>query len=472
MRRPPTGHLDSLPVPLPVTAAIGLVVVVCVNLLPLVGVVAWGWNLTSLLVLYWMEALATVVMAAVKALFAERGSPGISGSVEPLHELREKRGGWRPRPEWPPIYPRNIPFALSVVGVWSVTALPLTLLYWGTNSPDISLSLNLVMGIGALLIAQGRDFITEYVGDEEYATASAQELLRTPTQLGVVVLSVGLLATDSREGGAVLLVGVVVAKAAISAYRFYADHVGEPILRLGERFAADVSEPPPELELPDAPVRGRVEVDARSVLLGSIWAVAFGFATRFGMGSVVVTGFAVLAQRPLWIAVGLTAILAVIAGRVCSFYLRYGTIEYQRRGDDLMAYDTLLDSPQWIVPVDSATEFSVKNAIVDRLRGTDTLTVANVASADGRDVQLGPVRDASEAVETLDLPVEETARPARDPSVIVAALLLLLAFLAVPAGLILAPQVETSTAVSIVAVLGPLCALPVGALLWAALARL
>ncbi|SEA06449.1 hypothetical protein SAMN04488065_1654 [Haloplanus vescus] len=467
MRRPSTG-----PESLPVTAALGLALVVVANLLPLVGVVAWGWDLTSLLVLYWVEACVTMVMAAVKALFAERGSPGISGSIEPLHELREKRGGWRPHPNWPPLYPRNVPFALSVVGAWSVTALPLTLLHWGADGPDIALSLDLLAGIGALLVSQVRDFVTEYVGDEEYATVSAQELLQTPIQLGVVVLSVGLLAADSRAGSLALLVGVVLVKAAVSAYRFYADHVGEPLVQLGERFTADASEPPPELDLPDAPVRGRVGVDARSVLLGSVWAVAFGFATRFGMGSLVVAGFAALTRRPLWIALGLVPLLAVVAGRVCSFYLRYGTIEYQRRGENLVAYDTLLDAPQWVVPVDSTTEFSVKNAIVDRLRGTDTLTVADVASADGRDVQLGPVRDAEAAAETLDLPVEETARPARDPTVIAAASLLVLAFLAVPAGLFLAPQVERSTAVGIVVVLGPFGAIPVVALLWVVLARI
>ena len=65
------------------------------NLLPLVGVVALGWSLWSLLVVYWVEAFSTVVLAAVKTLFAERGSPGLSGQIEPLHELREKRGGWK-----------------------------------------------------------------------------------------------------------------------------------------------------------------------------------------------------------------------------------------------------------------------------------------------------------------------------------------------------------------------------------------
>jgi len=95
----------------------------------------------------------------------------------------------------------------------------------------------------------------------------------------------------------------------------------------------------------------------------------------------------------------------------------------------------------------------------------------NVKIYGGFDGVIEAAGDADEAVETLGLPVEETTRPERDPAIIAAASGLLLAFAAVPVGLVLAPQVETGTAVGITVVLGPLCALPVGALLWAALSR-
>jgi hypothetical protein len=62
----------------------GAVVLLGANLLPLIGVIGLGWSLWSLLVVYWVEAFSTVVIAAVKTLFAERGSPGISGQIEPL----------------------------------------------------------------------------------------------------------------------------------------------------------------------------------------------------------------------------------------------------------------------------------------------------------------------------------------------------------------------------------------------------
>ncbi len=454
---------------------LGASVLVGANLLPLVGVVAWGWSLWSLLVVYWVEAFSTIVLAAIKALFAERGSPGVSGRIEPLHELRAKRGGFRIRESWPPLYPRNVPFALSILGVWSVTVLPLSVLYWLAADPPDVFSLDLLLGLVALVFAQTLDFVVEYIGAEEYAEVSAEELVRTPAQLTVVLLSLAVFATGGgRAGGLLVLVGVVVGKASLSLYRFYVEHVGTPILRIGDRLLDDdgLGEPPPELELPDEGVQARVGVNARSVLLGSVWSIAFGFANRLGLGVLALSGLAIVSREPAWIVGGLFLIGVFVAARVFSYFFRYGTIEYQRRSDTLVAYDTLLGAPQWIATVDASTEFSVKNAIADRLLGTGTLTISGVESVDRDEVQVGPVTEIDRVVETLALPVEETARPERDPAVIGAASVLMLCFVALPVGLFFTSRVSDATAGTVVVVLGPFLLVPVGVLLWAALARI
>jgi hypothetical protein len=452
----------------------GAVVLLGANLLPLVGVVGFGWSLWSLLVIYWVEAFSTVVLAAVKTLFAERGSPGISGQIEPLHELREKRGGWILRNTWPPIYPRNIPFALSMLGVWSVTVLPLSILYWLAAEPPAVLSLDLVLGLGALVVAQIVEFVTEYIGTEEYTEVSAQEIMRTPAQLTVLVLSLGVFAADGgRTGGLLILVSVILAKTTASLYRFYVEHVGTPILGLGDRLVdEDASEPPPELDLPDTDVQARVTVSAKSVLLGSVWSIAYGFANQLGLGALAFLGLAVVSREPVWVALGLLIVCAIIAARVLSYCFRYGTVEYQRRGDTLVAYDTLLEAPQWIVTVGPFTEFSVKNAIADRLLGTGTLTISGVESVDSGTVQVGPVADIDRVVETLELPVEETTRPERDPAVIGAACVLMLCFVAVPVGLFFSSRVSDAMAGALTVLFGPFLLLPVGVLLWAALSRI
>jgi hypothetical protein len=114
----------------------------------------------------------------------------------------------------------------------------------------------------------------------------------------------------------------------------------------------------------------------------------------------------------------------------------------------------------------------VKNAIADRLLGTGTLTISGVESVDGDDVQLGPVTDLDRVVDTLDLPVEETTRPERDPAVIGAASVLMLCFVAVPVGLFFTSRISDTMAGALALVFGPFLLLPVGVLLWAALSRI
>ena len=455
------------------TAIVGLPTVVAANLLPLVGVTVWGWNLGALLVLYWLEAIATVLLAALKSLFAERGSAGMPSRVEPVHELRAKRGGWWPREGWPPVYPRNVPVTLSILGIWVVVVLPLSVLYWLSADLSVPLSAGLLLGVGGLGFSHAAEFVTDYIGEAEYREVSAAELAATPALLSGVVLFVGLVSFDAGQSSArAVLIVVVLGKTAASTYRFSVAHLGA----LGDRLESllpdrDRSEPPPEISLPDAPVSGRVSVNTRAVLAGSIAAIWYGFANRVGVAVLGGFAFSILVGS-LWIAaLAAIPIVVVMAARILSYYLRYGTIEYQRRGDVVVAYDTVLEEPQWIAEVYTA-DFSVQNLIADRILGTGTLGISGVDSVDRGTVRFGPVTDLDAAIETLDLPVRRTERPDRDPAVVVAAAVLAATFLVFPGALFFSPQVNDGTAAGITLVFAPFLLLPVGVLLWAGLSRI
>jgi hypothetical protein len=441
------------------------------NLVPLVGVLTLGWNVYSLLVLYWIEGLVTVVLAAAKALFAERGSPGLP-DIEPLHELREKRGGWRPVARLPAVYPRNVPFAASILGFWTVAVLPASVLYWLTAAPVIRPSLSLLVGGVGLVSTQLHEFLSDYLAGQEYADVSAQEILREPLQLGLVTLTVGLLASaGDRSSGLVLLTGIVVVKTTTSVYRIVTDHTDLPVPSvLDGAFDGSHAEPRPDIDSPDGPVRGRISVDAAPVLLGSLPMVAFGFAHRSTFAILMGLTFAALTGGSVWLVLGLVFVLVVAGARIGSYYLRYGTIEYRRHEKQLVAYDTALGAVQWTAPVDSAT-FSIRNAIPDRLLDTGTLEVSGV-DPDDRDAQLGPVADLDATIETLELPVADPARPDRDLSVIASALILALFFLAVPAGLAVSPNVDTAQLIGLAIGVGPIFLLPVVLMIWAALRRM
>ncbi|ERG97587.1 MAG: hypothetical protein J07HQX50_01614, partial [Haloquadratum sp. J07HQX50] len=184
------------------TIVFGAFGVMIVNLIPLIGVAADEWNLRAILLIYWVEAVTTVLIAATKSLFAEQGSPGLQTKMEPLHELRAKRGGFQLFHGWPLIYPRNIPFALTILGFWISVGAPPSVLYLWFRRPEFIFSVDILLSIGALVGMQVFEFITEYIGENEYVDVSAQAIIQTPAQFSAVVLSVGILSTagDSVTG--------------------------------------------------------------------------------------------------------------------------------------------------------------------------------------------------------------------------------------------------------------------------------
>ncbi|SFR65564.1 hypothetical protein SAMN04488124_3206 [Halogeometricum limi] len=450
-----------------------MLAVTCVNFVPLVGVTVWDWNLTSLLVLYWVEAFVTVLVAAVKALLAEHGSPEITSGIEPLHELREKRGGWEPRPDWPFIYPRNVPLAVTILGFWAVFLVPMTLLFWSPSLGSV-LSVGLVAGVLALVVTQIAEFVTEYVRDERYREVSAREILRTPTLLTFSLVCVGLLTVGSSgsDTSLFLLVLAVLSKTLVSVFGFYAQRVENPLFGLGDRLfdEEEFREPPPEIELPDAAIDGRVRVARTPVVLTSLPYIAFGFASRPGLFVLCLFALALISGKLSWIAITALIILCIAGVRILSYYLRYGTVEYQRRGEMLVAYDTLLEAPQWTADV-ARSSFSVKNAIADRLLDTGTLTISGVEGVEGSKVQFGPVVDIERAVETLGLPVRETERPEGDLGVVAAVGFLFLFFSILPAGVVLDPDVSTEFAMALGLVFAPFILFHVAVLVWVGLAR-
>ena len=450
-------------------------VIIAANMVPLVGVLLGDWNVWTLLILYWIEAFSTVLLGSLKSLFARRGSPDVVGQREPLHELRHKRGGWRPLSTLPPVYPRNIPFALSILGIWGSTIVPITVLSWVTIETPLVISWEIGLSIGALLIAQVIEFIVVYLGSKQYEKVSAREILQRPTQLTLAVMILGGIGlTASQRAGVAVLGGFVIVKTILSVSRESTGPIASSLQALFDRFSDDreLSRPQPEPELPDDAVQARVTVSPKSVLLGSISTILLTVVNRgvalllLGVVAAIVTG------NLAWGGVGLGVLVCVFGVRVGSYYLRYGTIEYQRRGDALVAYDTVLDAPQWTVPVHSRARFEIKNAIPDRLFDTGTLSISNVEGTPTNTVQFGPVTDLDRAIETLGLPVRHDGRPDQDPAVVGAALVLALFFAGVPLVMLGSSQVSEAEAAGIFVLLAPFFAMLIGVLLYAMLARI
>ena len=164
------------------------IVLVAFNLIPLVGVVFWGWNVVTLLVLYWVENGIVGILNVPKMLLAR-------GPVIPDEGPLRVNGG---------LAASNVGLVLFflihyglfwfVHGVF-VFALPAFATFTeemtdgffpGTIEPTISSAIRgpdmsaVAWGALGLAISHGASFVVNYVGRREYLRVSAARQMFAP----------------------------------------------------------------------------------------------------------------------------------------------------------------------------------------------------------------------------------------------------------------------------------------------------
>ena len=61
------------------SSPVALAILIAVNALPLVGVLLWGWNLWSILILYWLEnGIVGLLNVGKMALARARATPALA----------------------------------------------------------------------------------------------------------------------------------------------------------------------------------------------------------------------------------------------------------------------------------------------------------------------------------------------------------------------------------------------------------
>ena len=412
--RPPTrGDADAF---LPTLLA---------NLLPLLGVVALEWNPATLVVVYGLEVLLSLVVAAGQALFAQRSPPENPDGVLTISEahLSDKRGSVRPIERLPPIYPRNVPFALGVS-----TLVAMYMLFFGAlltaivdapaelARPDVPLSV--VALVGGHLAETKR----EYFDERGYERVSPYAVIETPARQLFVVL-IAIVPLGLALGSTAALALVVGAKLLVEWSSHRASRDESDGNRFVDRFVGwfagptDAAAREEPVDAPSSPPAVRVRPDRTAVVLEGAFLGCWRLAGYLPFAGIVwfVALLTVVAwlDSPLvfWVGVAgfLAALAALAAIQFVRYYLAVGTLEYQRRDDHLVAYDRLVEEPQWAVPIDHLRNVAVVNdRFVDRLLGTRTIRVATGWGARERERRLGPVADPDRLVEGFDLPLSTT----------------------------------------------------------------
>lgn len=421
---PSTSRLGDL------RTRLGFLPLCLANLLPLVGVFRFGWDPTTLVVVYALELFVSLPIAGVTALFA--GRPPRAGYAE-THDgsvisvsngVAEKRGSVEVVPWLPPIYPRNLPFAAAVGGAAAWVAMVVgVVLADVVPTGDVLARPEVLLSVLALVVGGAAEAVRDH-RDGGYRTASPYDVVETPARRAVFVVGVVIVASGVVPAGVdVVLVGVVLAKLVVewSGYRAARGDGGRLSRWLSgpEPSDGDGSTPAEPPTVPDGAPDARVSTDARAVLWTGVFDAVgrrapwywMTFALLWLVLLVVVGGEdpsgAVAAGAGVAVV---AAFLGALATAVGTFYVRYAPMEYRRYGDRLVAYDTLVAQPQWATSVDVLRDVEVvPDRLPDRLLGTRTVAVTTGADDGRSERNLGPTADPASLVDAFELPVGTTA---------------------------------------------------------------
>jgi len=202
--RPPAGSRTAL------------ALVVATNLLPLAGVVGFGWRVGDLLAVYWIEVAVLVLAHAVAAMFAERPIRLADRSfyITGYDEDAERDEVWETDPEpirlvsWlPPIYRRNARVVRRSLGVFAFLLFPLLAVGWDAVSyltPTVGLA---TLGVcGAQVAEVYREFLAGRAYEERSPYMVVEAAQRVVLFYFVIVIATAVTVTA----------GVVVIEAALA----------------------------------------------------------------------------------------------------------------------------------------------------------------------------------------------------------------------------------------------------------------
>ena len=395
------------------------------NLLPLVGVVALGWDATTLVTLYWFELGVVAAFAVLRGVFAGRPSE-FDTNVLVFGAIVEKRLSL-PVPRTGVRVHLSSLFTLAVLVpflavLWAVTG-PTLLARDGAEGvrPEtIGTALFAAVGIAA---AEALRTAVDYFHrggyrDESAGTAVRGVLLRMAVLLlvGFFVVPLVMAAvaddTDAPIGevaepttfGPIVLGLAVFVKFAFDVAALY----GDRLVAFDESTEADFGwayEPPArERDLdpgsdPDRRLRptriGRVlGHPLAGIRRPGGWVLAAFLATATLLA-------AISGETPLAVGLGLLAVTAPVTVPALDSLIRYGPLEYRIDADEdpsIVAYDRLFGGVLWRIEPWDEEDLRVECDRIDRRTGTRSVVV----ELRDREIRLPRLADAEPVLDVFD----------------------------------------------------------------------
>ena len=411
------GVVDRLSASLPRSE---LTATVVGNGLPLIGVVALGWNAAALLVLYWLELGILSLLAVVRALFAGRPSE-FDGDPLLLGALAHRTASVG--------VPRTgVGVRLSSLLVLLV-AVPLLAVLWflaggftvgvvGDAIPTDATFRTVMLAAVGILLSEGAKTAVGYFHKGAYGHHSAQTALRGVLVRGMTLFVGGLFTVmavalvsdsiasdapiselDAAVVGTPMLVAVVGVKFGLDLASVYGDRLAE--FDESTEILWGWAYEPPTVEPVETTLAGdvdRLRPDRRGRLIGGVTNV-WRRSSVVGVGVFVLAIAGLFAAGQAWDVVALLVAVAVVVpiGLLSAdYWLRYGAVEYRTDGGAIVAVDRLFDQALWRVEPWDETDLRVERDRLDGLLGTHTVVIELVGDETLRLPRLadpGPILD-------------------------------------------------------------------------------
>lgn len=339
------------------------------NGLTVLGVTVFGWSASALLVVYWVEAGIAMTRGMVQGLFARHEPAEVDVPFGIVAEsLQDKRGSVSFGP-LPPLYPRNVSVVLTsgfvLLVFWPLSGLVVLASAVGSTLPVGTILLAIVV----ILLGHGLELV-DYLESGGYTDDSPREALLRRYVVGVVLLGMFGVFVPSYSSVSVLLVGVVLVKLAIDIATGWLGGTTDSITEWGTDSTT--------LEIPESEPTAVFQVERRSLLVRSLGLAPFCLILD---PYIVFTFAAVIAGLLGGATIGLTAgilTLGVVGvGRIARTDIETGRLEYHVYPERIVAYDRLLDTPQWAVNRRMITGVTVESSLLDWVRpGSQTVVVS------------------------------------------------------------------------------------------------
>jgi hypothetical protein len=205
--------------------------------------------------------------------------------------------------------------------------------------------------------------------------------------------------------------GALVVFAAVKLLAEWRGSRGEPITGTDR----EPGELPP-VSVPETEPTAVVRPARRAVLTAALWravASVLTFAPGFALAWAALTRSSVESGLPVALACFGLGPTVVVVLKTVEYTLTHGTLVYQRRGETILAYDELTETPQWAVAVGEVRQVELRAGhLADRLHGTRTFAIRPTGAE--YDNEITHVRAGDRVVEAFELPSSVSDRDRLD----------------------------------------------------------